>query len=330
MVRIPDFQNKWIFYKRRADRVSPYFAEFQDGRDIRQDDVAKRIPESPNAPLLQDDGGRDSRITGAAVGNWLRGVLPDERIEQWKTLTGISISLWTGDNAGFERAVRRAAGEVLGWQGLVQERSTPGRIRIRVVDRQSGNRFFVDGIEPADPQPIEMVWPECIARVEVPIPAPRNEVEDRRVWMLADYVNYNRTINLLDPVLPPGGPTPSSRLDRAQWRPGRGGGHVTLPRGEPGYVWIPPSIALGTLFDLLVLVTNFEGQPDEIRNLFEGIERKVLVNPKKIGLDCYQKILRSTLDDTATLLDDHDIRHTLYAQRCEVVSRGTALGAEHG
>jgi hypothetical protein len=66
MVNISGFSKKWNSYKGRACKISPYFAEFEDGT-IGQDDVAKRIPKSAHAALLQDDAGRDNRIAGAAA-----------------------------------------------------------------------------------------------------------------------------------------------------------------------------------------------------------------------------------------------------------------------
>ena len=42
---------------------------------------------------------------------------------------------------------------------------------------------------------MRLFWPECIARFELPVAW--NEIDGRRCWLLADYVNR---VSLLDPL----------------------------------------------------------------------------------------------------------------------------------
>ena len=228
MPRIPDGLDRWKFYKTRAHKFSPYFPE---GSNITYQSVAKLIPSDPQSalPATADE----NYITSAAVQSWLANALPDDRTGQWEKLTEIEISLWTGDRDAFERGVRRKAGEVLGWQDLVEGRAVEGVIRVKVADRQAGTRFVPEGAVPDKVPSVQLVWPGCIAWIEVPTHPPPAEPQDRRAWMFAD---YGHDIYTLDPLLPDAGPGPSSRLDQSLWqRDGRGGGHVVLLREEtPG------------------------------------------------------------------------------------------------
>ncbi len=129
MVQITDFPQKWELYKPRAHRFSLHFRE---GERLTQDAVAARIPRDTSKTIPATDS---ETIAGAAVGNWLnKGELPDDRVGQWEELTGLPIAVWTVDVAGFGRTLRQRTGDVLGWAGLVQQRATHGRLRIRPED----------------------------------------------------------------------------------------------------------------------------------------------------------------------------------------------------
>jgi hypothetical protein len=363
MVHIPDLPGRWAFYSRHARAISPYFRALPPEEGIDQAAIAKLVPFSAKLPLpavtpterqkevaqaararpptKQDDGAPEKRkrggdepeerkppgepISGQAVSIWFNtDALSDARSEQWEDLTRIPVEAWAGDRPVFERAVLLAAGQVLGWPGLVQGYAKRGKMRVRVTDRKVGDRFFKDGDGPVDLPHVQKVWPECIAWIELPATAPKEEADDRRAWLFAD---YGDRINLLDPKRSPrDGTVTSSRIDRVAWRADANGGHVILPRGTPGHVWIPPGIKLGTKFEVIALTLNLT-EEEEVRPLIDGLEAQMLSDRRAIGEDQYQKLVRATLNEVGVLLTTHDtISCGLYCQKCEVVSREEALG----
>jgi hypothetical protein len=332
MVDISDFRAKWDFYKPRAHRISPYFAEFGEGARLTQDVVAARIPKSVSDPILATDG---ASIAGAAFGNWLAsGTVPDNRVSQWQELTGLSISIWRDPLSSFERALRQKTGEVWSWSALVQERVSRGPLRVRPRDREplqqadgSSLKFTPDGYDPdARPVDIALVWPGCIAHIVLPTRASRDG-EDRRVWLLAD---YGDRVFMLDPAKPPQGKPSPSQIDQRCWRPDRREGHVVLPRVAPGYVSIPQSAKPGTRFEVIALTLNLSSQPDEIRSLFDAIERRLLVDIRELALADYQKLVRAALEEAAALVGGHDVAQVVHAQACEIVDRATAIEQQNG
>lgn len=327
MVQITDFPKKWECYKPRAHRLSLHFRE--DER-LTQDAVAARIPRDTSKKVPATD---TETIAGAAVGNWLnKGELPDDRIRQWEELTGVPVAVWTVDVGGFERSLRQRTGQVLGWAGLVQQRATHGRLRVRPEDPPAATgrlRFVPPDVDFGRDAPgVQLVWPGCIARIYLPMDRPPARDEDRRAWLMADY--EGKRMFMLDPAQPKTGPAPSSRLGEATWKPGGRGGHVVLPRGTPGHVWLPEDMPLGTRFDVLLLTLSLLEQPDTIRGLFDGLERRWLVPPAEVKTPGYQVAVREALEAATAQLDQQDIRHSLFIQRCEVVDRHLALGAAHG
>jgi hypothetical protein len=209
---------------------------------ITQDDVAARIPKNAAELVPATDG---ANIAGAAFGNWLAlasEVVPDNRVRQWQDLPGLPISVWSDPLQSFERALRQKAGEVLGWSGLVQARAVRGSLRVRPRDDEtrqnvdgSSLRFNLYGFDPdARPADIAFVWPGCIADIVLPTRASQDD-EDRRVWLLSD---YGERVFMLDPAKSREGKPCSSRIDKHCWRADRREGHVVLPRGTPGHVWI--------------------------------------------------------------------------------------------
>ena len=325
MVHIPDFRRKWDICRPRAHLISPHFPA---GERITLEKVATRIPRDPDSPIPAPEC---EAIHAEAFRQWLAtDNLPEDRRRQWEELTRIPVDIWELDVAGFERTVRTRAGVVLGWEGLVQARATSGVIRVRAEDRSPTLRMLPEGIDPfGKPPPVQLVWPGCIARIYLRSPQPKPEDEDRRAWMLSD---YGTAIYMLDPALPSDGSVtkPSSRIGRSSWREGPGGGYLLLPRGRPGYVWVAPSTPLGIRFDVLVLVLNFSSQPDEIRSLFDALEQHCLVDGKTMLTPGYQKTMRTTLNEAASLIDGHEIGCALHRQKCEVVARELALGGAHG
>jgi hypothetical protein len=326
MVQITDFPKKWDFYKPRAHLFSLHFRE---GERLTQDAVAARIPRHTNKKVPATDC---ETIAGAAVGNWLnKGELPDDRVKQWEELTGLLIAVWTLDFPGFERSLRQRTGEVLGWAGLVQQRATHGRLRVRPEDPPAATEFrFV----PADVDfgkslpDVQLVWPGCIARIYLPMDRQPARDEDRRAWLMSDY--QGKRIFMLDPAQPKTGPAPSSRLGEANWKPGSRGGHVVLPRGMPGHVWLPEDMPLGTRFDVMLLTLALSEQPDEIRSLFDALERRWLVPPTEVASPGYQVAVRQTLEEATAQIEAQDIRHSLFIQRCEVADRMTAVEGRNG
>lgn len=196
MVYIPEFPKRWSAYRTEAHLISPYFPE---GRRITQDFVAALIPENAADPL---PASAEASITGAGFGFWLSSTkgLPDDRIKQWEELTRLPMEVWAADKATFERTVLLKAGHVLGWRDLVQRHAKPGVIRIRTRDATSGlvTRFGQEGEEPPDPCEVQLVWPDCIATVELPLGVPEPEPVRRRAWMTAVYPDK---INVLDPPI---------------------------------------------------------------------------------------------------------------------------------
>jgi hypothetical protein len=333
MVHIAEFRAKWQFYKPRACKISTHFAEFHEGAKITQDVVAARIPKDV-ASRIPASGGEN--VAGAAFGNWLATEsVPDNRVRQWQDLTGLPIDTWTDPLQSFERALRQKTGEILGWSDLVQVQAKRGRLRVRPQDRNvqqnagaSPVRFTPDAFDPDErPVDLQLVWPGCIADVVVPTRESRED-EDRRAWLLAD---YGDRVFMLDPSKPAAGAASSSRIDKRCWRPhqrgGRNEGYVVLPRAAPGHVWIPPSAHLGTRFEVIVLTLNLTPQPDEIRGLFDALERGWLVDIRDIPAEDYQKTVRATLEEAAALIEGHDVRQSIYAQACEIVDRATAMEA---
>jgi len=328
MPHVSEFRAKWEFYKPRACKISALFAEFE-GQRLTQDDVAARIPKDA-AKKVPATGG--ANIAGAAFGDWLaKDNVPDNRAQQWWDLTGLSIDIWKTPLSSFERAVRQKTGETLGWFGLVQSRASRGPLRIKAQDREIASpsnepqmRFVTDGYDPDErPIDVQLVWPGCIAQIFAPCRKPSDD-EDRRAWLLAD---YGERVFMLDPAKSKNGQVSSSRIDKSCWRLDRREGHIVLPRAAPGHVWIPPSAKLGTQFDVVVLMLNLTPQPNEIRAPLGAIEAGWLMDPSE---GSYQKTVRASLEVAAALIDGHDIGHVIYAQKCEVVDRATALGASHG
>lgn len=74
---------------------------------------------------------------------------------------------------------------------------------------------------------------------------------------------------------------------------------------------------------------NLVTQPDELVTLFDAIERRLQVSARELGEEAYQKNVTSALDEAAFQMTKHDVRHTLYSQKCLVVSRAEALGGTH-
>lgn len=331
MVRIVGFREKWDAYKPRAHLISPHFQEFGEHRRITQDDVAARIPKDTHAAVPATCG---NGIAGAAFGAWLANeAIPDERVKQWEALTRVPVAVWGVDLAGLERTLRQRTGEILGWAGLVKE-ARRGRIQIRLRDRpqdaadqQAGYKFNQYGFDPdAAPVDVRLVWPGCIANIAVPAPMPRDEPEDRRAWLLAD---YGDRVFVLDPGRPTGGPASSSRIGRSAWHADRREGHIVLPQVAPGYVWLPPSTPLGTRFEAIVLTLNLNSQAEAIRLLFDDLERRLLVDLRETPPEAYQRTVQAVLEEAAALIEGHDVGYVLYTQACEVVDRSRALGAGH-
>jgi len=340
MARIPRFKLRWAYFKTRASQIVPQ--HFPEGKEITYDSVARWIPHDPSAPFpaVSDSAELDfqerpfrgseskgpkvsptSPITGAAFGLWIdRERIPTGRENHFVRLTGVAIGDWTAEqDAWFERAVRRAAQEVLNWNGLVTARATPGGLRVHVADPGTAMKLLPPGAVFAAESPrVTLCWPTCIARIELPPALSATEHDDRRAWMLADYEQGD--IFLLDPSRTPDSPVHSTRLGRTVW----------LPRGHPGYCSLPPTTPLRTRFDVLVLILNLESQPDEIRAQFDGLEQQLPTDVSAIWSQGYQRTLRQRLDEAATLIDDHDIRVSLYRQTCEVTDRRTALGMPLG
>jgi hypothetical protein len=322
MVQITNFSEKWDFYKSRAYQLSLHF---HVGERLTQDAVAARIPRDTGKIIPAT--GTDT-VTGAAVGNWLtKSDLPDDRIKQWHELTGVPIAVWKADVAGFERSLRQRTGEILGWAGLVQQRATHGRLCIRPEDppaTTNGHRFVPANVDfGRDGPEVQLVWPGCIARIYLPLDRPPARDEDRRAWLIADY--EGKRMFMLDPAQPKTGSAPSSRLGEATWKPSSRGGHIVLPRGAPGHVWLPEDMPLGTRFDVLLLTLALSDQPDDIRSLFDALERRWLVPPTEVATQAYQVAVRDALEAATAQLEAHDIRHSLFVQRCEVVDRNTAM-----
>ena len=303
---------------------------FREGERLTQDAVAARIPRDTGKIIPATD---TDTVTGAAVGNWLtKSDLPDDRAKQWEELTGVPIAVWKADVAGFERSLRQRTGEILGWAGLVQQRATHGRLRIRPEDppaTTNAHRFVPADVDfGRDAPEVQLVWPGCIARIYLPLDRPPARDEDRRAWLIADY--EGKRMFMLDPAQPKTGAAPSSRLGEATWKPGSRGGHVVLPRGTPGHVWLPEDMPLGTRFDVLLLTLAMSEQPDEIRGLFDALERCWLVPPAEVATPGYQVAVRDALETATAQLEAQDIRHSLFIQHCEVVDRATALRDHHG
>ena len=328
MPHISEFRAKWELYKPRAHKISAHFSEFE-GRKPTQDDVAARLPKDAARKVPATEG---ANIAGAAFGDWLaKDNVPDNRIGQWQDLTGLLIDIWKAPLQSFERAVRQKTGETLGWSGLVQTRALRGPLRISARDREIASpsnepqlRFTTDGYDPDERLvDVRLVWPGCIAQIMAPSREPRDD-EDRRAWLAAD---YGDRVFMLDPAKAKNGQTSSSRISRSCWRTDRREGHIVLPRLAPGHVWIPPGAKLGTQFDVIVLTLNLTPEPEEIRTPFDALERRWLVDP---SAEEYQKTVRASLEEAAALIDAHDIGHVIYAQKCEVVDRATALGENHG
>jgi hypothetical protein len=103
-----------------------------------------------------------------------------------------------------------------------------------------------------------------------------------------------------------------------------------LPRGTPGHVWIPRDTRVGTRFEVVALTLNLTKQPDDIRGLFDALEQRWLVDVREFAAETYQKMVRATLEEAATLVGGHDIVQRLDAQACEIVDRATAIGQSHG
>jgi hypothetical protein len=308
MPRIPHFAKRWSYYKPRARKIVPL--HFSEGTGHKE--AAKWIPKDEDAPF---PAGSDGSITDAAFGLWItgKGGIPDQgrREEHFAKLTGLSIGIWTEpDDATFERAVRRAATEALSWRELA-ERARAGVIRIVPVS------------EPPPPQPamrfipaharrhrgdVEVVWPGCQARIDVPLARPSPEGDDRRVWMLAEYPN--NAVYILDPAPPPAGGRPASHISPAVWRPRGMNGYVMLPRGKPDYVKIDECEPPGTRFDLFVLVINLSEEVEEVRAQFDAVELRL-----------FQQTGGELLDDAASLLEEHGITPVLYRQACVVEHR---------
>jgi hypothetical protein len=152
---------------------------------------------------------------------------------------------------------------------------------------------------------VEIVWPGCQARIEVPLARPSPEGDDRRVWMLAEY--SNNAVYVLDPVAPLAGGKPASRITPASWRPRDANGYVMLPRGRPDYVKIDEYEPTGTQFDLFVLVMNLSEEAEELCVQFDELERRL-----------FQQTRHEILDEAASLLQEHDIVPILYRQTCRV------------
>ncbi len=135
---------------------------------------------------------------------------------------------------------------------------------------------------------------------------------------------------MLDPAQPKTGAAPSSRLGEATWKPGSRGGHVVLPRGTRGHVWLPEDMPLGTRFDVLLLTLALSDQPDDIRSLFDALERRWLVPPAEVATPGYQVAVHDALEAATAQLETQDIRHSLFIQHCKVVDRNTATEGQHG
>jgi hypothetical protein len=334
MVSIPRFETRWAYYKTRASRIVPQ--HFPVGKKVTYEQAARWIPSDDMADF---PAGNMPHMEGAAFGYWIaKEHVPSgaKREEHFASLTGVPIADWaTEDDATFERAVRRAAGEVQGWAEMVQARGRLGGIVIRLQDYRAGQVTQRDQVardkfihaEPgqAAETGVVRVWPNCIARIEVPAAAPAPEAEDRRVWMLADYGPH---IYVLDPTVSVKGEARSTRIDRHVWRPRGAAGYVLLPRSEPDYVWLRDTTPLDTQFDVQALVMNLDDQPEEVRAQFDALERRLRMDTLKTDRAVYQKTVRQVLDEAASLLQAQDVWPTLYRQTCKVgprPSQGTAV-----
>jgi hypothetical protein len=63
----------------------------------------------------------------------------------------------------------------------------------------------------------------------------------------------------------------------------------------------------GTRFDVLLLTLALSEQPDEIRSLFDVLERRGLVPPAEVATPAYQVAVRDALEAVTVQLDAHDI-----------------------
>jgi hypothetical protein len=330
MARIPRFDKRWTYYKTRASKIVPQ--HFPEGVEITYEKAAKWIPSDDMGDF---PAGNTPSMAGAAFGYWIaKNAVPNgKREEHFAALTGLSIADWTvADDATFERAVRRAAKEIQGWDELVREHGRLNGLVIHVQDYQrdqaASHRFIHGQPATAAESGVLHVWPDCIARIEVPAAAPAAEAEDRRLWMFAD---YGPNIYVLDPTVSANGAARSTRIDRRVWRPRGAVGYVLLPRGEPDYVWLRDTTPLETRFDVLVLLVNLDEQAEEVRAEFDALERRLRMDALKTERAVYQRTVRQVLDETASLMQAQDIRPVLYRQPCKVGSkphRGAANGGQ--
>jgi hypothetical protein len=209
--------------------------------------------------------------------------------------------------------VLRRAGDLQGWSDLLRAHRSTGRLRLRLMDRPAaaGVRFMPANSRVADPPGgMIAVWPGCVAQVEVERCLPAPPSDNRRAWLLAEYEDGNTFA--LDPM-PDGAGAP--RLTRV------GGDPLRLPRGEPGYVWLPDTIAVGTRFEVIVPVFDLSGQHPDIRALFDGLEQRLLTDWLETSSPRRRAAVRLALDEAAGLWLSHDIPLSLHCQKCEVVSR---------
>jgi hypothetical protein len=311
MVRIPRFRDKWAYFlhKYRAARISPEY--FSESEQVTYRSIAKLIPADPRGRFPASGDDDCSPMTGTAFGLWISGEkIPDNRVGTFERLTSLPITVWSTDFETFTRAVRQASGELDGWNEFVESQAKLGLIKVHVSDRRNAERFLPVGANISSVNAVQ-VWPGCTARIELPGRIGHRECEDRRAWMVADY--GQGAIYVLDPTRHPDGLMTPTRLGTDVW----------LPRGRPGYVWLPDTIRVGTRFDVIVLVVNLHSQPDEIRALFDSLEQRLAADPQKVTSALHQKNVCRVLDEAVSIIQEYDVRQHLYRQTCKVGDQPT-------